>query len=75
MILKNRDLDELEELFEKFDAECSGEFVSIENEHIPVSIAKGYARYDSKKDTCFIDVFNKADDAMYDNKRKIKELV
>ena len=75
VILKNRDLDELEELFEKFDAECSGEFVSIENEHIPVSIAKGYARYDSKKDTCFIDVFNKADDAMYDNKRKIKELV
>ncbi len=75
VILKNRDLDDREELFARFDAECSGEFVSLENEKIPVSIAKGFARYDSKQDTCFIDVFNKADDAMYDNKRKIKELV
>ena len=43
-------------------------------ENIPISIAKGFARYDSEKDTNFIDVFNKADDAMYENKRKIKGL-
>lgn len=48
--------------------------MDTDKESIPVSIAKGFARYDSEKDTNFIDVFNKADDAMYENKRKIKGL-
>jgi hypothetical protein len=46
--------------------------VDTDKESIPISIAKGFARYDSGKDTNFIDVFNKGDDAMYENKRKIK---
>ena len=39
------------------------------------SIAKGFVRYDAKKDASFIDVFNRADDAMYENKRMMKGLV
>ena len=74
VILQNRDLDELPQLLEMFDAECSNELVVAEKEEIPVSIAKGFARYDSEKDQNFIDVFNKADDAMYENKREIKGL-
>ena len=74
VILQNRDLDNLEELLKKFDEECLNESVATDEENIPVSIAKGFARYDSKKDTSFIDVFNRADDAMYENKREIKGL-
>ena len=74
VILQNRDLDEMEELFMKFDEECRNESIETEKENIPVSIAKGFARYDSKKDSNFIDVFNRADDAMYENKREIKGL-
>ena len=73
-ILQNRDLDDLQELLKKFDEECRNALVTTEKENIPVSIAKGFAKYDSEKDKNFIDVFNKADDAMYENKRKIKGL-
>ena len=74
IILQNRDLDDLDRLVKQFDEECMGELVETDKENIPVSVAKGFARYDSSADTNFIDVFNKADDAMYENKRKIKGL-
>ena len=74
VILQNRDLEELEELIQKFDEECRNDSVVTDKENIPVSIAKGFAMYDSQKDSNFIDVFNRADDAMYENKRKIKGL-
>ena len=74
VILQNRDLDEKDVLLKIFDEECLSKSVDTDKESIPVSIAKGFARYDSEKDTNFIDVFNKADDAMYENKREIKGL-
>jgi diguanylate cyclase (GGDEF)-like protein len=74
VILQNRDLEEYKELLKKFDEECRNELVTTERETIPVSVAKGFARYDSGKDANFIDVFNRADDAMYENKREIKGL-
>ena len=73
-ILQNRDLEEYNELLDKFDEECLNEIVTTDHENIPVSIAKGFARYDCNVDKSFIDVFNKADDAMYENKREIKGL-
>ena len=74
VILQNRDLEDLEELLRKFDAECANESVRVDEKVIPLSIAKGFARYDSDKDLSFSDVFNRADDAMYENKRKIKSV-
>ena len=74
VILQNRDLDDVNELLKIFDEECLNKSVDTDKESIPVSIAKGFARYDSEKDTNFMDVFNGADDAMYENKRKIKGL-
>ncbi|MBE7019225.1 MAG: diguanylate cyclase [Ruminococcaceae bacterium] len=74
VILQNRDLDDVEELLKIFDEECLSKSVDTDKESIPVSIAKGFARYDFGKDTNFMDVFNRADDAMYENKRKIKGL-
>ena len=74
VILQNRDLEEYKDLLEIFDKECRDEIVVAEKENIPISIAKGFAGYDPEKDTNFMDVFNRADDAMYENKRKIKRL-
>ena len=74
VILKNRDLDEKDALLKIFDEECLNKSVDTDKESIPVSIAKGFARFDSKKDSNFVDVFNRADDAMYENKRIIKGL-
>ena len=59
----------------KLDAEFENEFITAGGDNIPVSVAKGFARYDSKTDSKFVDVFNKADDAMYGNKRKTKGTV
>ncbi len=74
VILQNRDLEDLEDLLEKFDAECINESLQADGEKIPISIAKGFARFDSSRDLSFADVFNRADDAMYENKREIKGL-
>ena len=74
VILQNRDLDDMEELLGKFDEDCLNKSVVAGEEKIPVSIAKGFARYDSGKDLSFVDLFNRADDAMYENKREIKGL-
>ena len=74
VILQNRDLEELELLLKKFDTECNNESVELEDKKIPVSIAKGFAKFDAEKDSEFVDVFNRADDAMYENKRVMKGL-
>ena len=72
VILQNRDLQELEELIKKFDDECENKSVTTDKDNIPISIAKGFARFDSDKDSSFAEVFNRADDAMYENKREMK---
>ena len=72
VILQNNDLNALEELIVKFDSECANTFVKTDAAEIPVSIAKGFAGYDSSRDTQFADVFNRADDAMYENTRGMK---
>ena len=71
-VLKNSDLENCEELFVQLDNECAKTFIDG-NENIPVSIARGFARFDKDKDSCFTDVFKRADEAMYENKRKSKE--
>ena len=74
VILQNRDLEDLKKLIKTFDEECLNKLVETEKENIPVSVAKGIAIYNSQTDKNFMDVFNRADDAMYENKRKIKGL-
>jgi diguanylate cyclase (GGDEF)-like protein len=75
VILRNRDYDDVKLLLKNFDEECRNKSIDTDKESIPVSVAKGFAIYDPDNDTNFIDVFNKADDAMYENKRKIKNQI
>ena len=71
-VLQNRDMEEYEELLMRFDSTCANSFIEKEVVQIPISVAKGIAWFDSKKDSNFVDVFKRADDAMYENKRKMK---
>ena len=73
VVLRNRDLEDCEKLFVQLDLECAKTFVEKRG-NIPISIARGFARYDLDKDLNFNDVFKRADNAMYENKRKSKEI-
>ena len=73
-VLRHGDLEDCEKLFIQLDLECANTFVEKKSK-IPISIARGFARFDSDKDMHFNDVFNRADYAMYENKRKSKEVI
>ena len=74
VILQNRDLEEYEKLIEKLEADCAGAYITTDtDEKLPISIAKGFSTYDPATDTKFADVFNRADNEMYKNKRLMKE--
>ena len=72
VILQNSDLKNCEDLIAKFDSECASVSVKTDEADVDVSVAKGLAMYDPDRDSQFMDVFNRADDAMYDNKRSMK---
>ena len=72
VILRNTDLENREELVVKFDLECANISVQTDGTDIAISVAKGLAMYDSARDSQFLDVFNRADTAMYENKSGIK---
>lgn len=72
VILQNRDLTDIKMLFEHLDAICETVCIDKNNVKIPISIAKGFAEFDSDKDTEFSDVFERADSEMYINKKAMK---
>ena len=74
VILQNNDFENRESLFEQFKSNCANTFIEEGNVKIPIRIAWGFAKFDSSVDTNFTDVFKRADDAMYENKRKTKEI-
>jgi diguanylate cyclase (GGDEF)-like protein len=70
-ILKKKDLENCEELFASLDAVCENTIIEGKDK-IHISIARGFAMFELDKDFCFNDVFKRADNAMYENKRKNK---
>lgn len=72
-ILKKKDLDNCEELFESLDEVCENTIIEGKDK-IHISIARGFAMFEPDKDFCFNDVFKRADNAMYENKRKNKKI-
>ena len=73
VILRQNDLDSYEELFARLDATCESTIID-EKAKISISIARGFAMFDPDNDLCFNDVFKRADNAMYENKRKNKKI-
>ena len=71
-ILQNSDFENRERLFLQLESDCANTFVEEGGVKIPVRIAWGFAGFDFAKDMNFTDVFKRADDAMYEHKRKTK---
>ena len=71
-VLQHKDLEACEKLFVQLDLKCAETFID-EKDEISISIARGFARFDPDRDLCFHDVFKRADNAMYEHKRKSKE--
>ncbi len=72
--LRGEDYDNSEKLITEFNERIID---SINNQKLPqyerISAAIGYAEYDPKVDTCVDDVFNRADQKMYQRKHEMKE--
>jgi len=72
VVLTGEDLEYRNELMDELNHRCSNGCVRADGEILRFSIAKGIAFFDKEYDEKYIDVFNRADDAMYEDKRNIK---
>jgi methyl-accepting chemotaxis protein len=71
VVLQDKDLESCNDLFALLHAQCQATFING-NASIPLTIAIGFARFDPNRDTRFADVCERADGAMYENKRIAK---
>ena len=73
VILKGKDYLNVDKLIKEFNTKIEelGEDDELSQAE-KVSAAIGYSQYNAKKDKCVDDVFKRADKAMYDRKREMK---
>lgn len=70
VLLTNVDKDATMTLFNSFESELKDYNDNKNKLPFKVYASKGIAFYDSKVDTCYVDVFNRADENMYQNKKE-----
>lgn len=73
VILKDTDYNNYRILLERMDEACSKDYITVCENRIPVSIARGVSLFNSSIDRVYEDVFSKADRAMYLHKEKCKQ--
>lgn len=73
IILLNEDYEQSHSLLLQLDAVCATACISLDAHSIPISLARGIARFDPSIDRTYEDVFAKADHAMYINKEESKK--
>jgi diguanylate cyclase (GGDEF)-like protein len=71
VVLQNTDLENYGELTEILNSKFQSTFID-ENKRISIDIASGFAGYEPNRDLSFVDVFRRADETMYRNKRTSK---
>ena len=72
IILKGDELANCRNIIDEVDNALAKDYINVNNDRIPVSVARGVYVFDSNVDKNFADVFEKADRAMYINKRDMK---
>ena len=72
VILKDSDYKEYRSLLDKFDEACSRDYITVCENRISASIARGVALFNPEVDRVYEDVFANADHAMYLNKNESK---
>ena len=73
VILKGSDYENYRALLVSFDDTCSNDYISVYENKLPISIARGVSIYNPEIDVVYEDVFAKADHAMYLNKQETKQ--
>ena len=74
VVLLGEDFEKREELLREFEQEQAAVSASAQNQWEKVSIASGIAVYDPETDHSIKNLFGRADQLMYENKRARKEL-
>lgn len=72
VFLQGQDLENYHTLIEQLDAACAEDYITVDDEKLPISVARGVALYDPQVDRVYDDVFVKADQAMYLHKSSQK---
>lgn len=72
VVLKGKDLERYRALIEKMDIAFSADYITVNDEIVPVSIARGVSIFDRSIDNVYTDVFAKADHEMYIHKELMK---
>lgn len=74
IILKDDDYKDYHSLLVKLDEACSKDYITVCENRIPISVARGVATFNPEVDRIYEDVFAKADHAMYLNKEERKSV-
>ena len=72
VVLRGKDLERHHALIEKMEESFSADYITVNEEIVPVSIARGVSVFDPAIDCIYTDVFVKADQAMYMNKEDMR---
>ena len=72
IILKGTDYDNYRSLLVRLDEACAEDGISVNDDTLPVSLARGVSIFDNEIDCVYEDVFAKADHAMYLHKEQSK---
>jgi diguanylate cyclase (GGDEF)-like protein len=72
VIIENEDDQIVKQLIDDYDILIQNSYLDLPNLKHKIEIAYGYSKFNFATDTCFEDVFNRADALMYYHKRKLK---
>lgn len=72
VVLTGKDYDNYRNALSRLDEACAQDYITVCENRIPVSLARGVALFDPAIDRVYRDVFAKADHAMYLHKEESK---
>jgi diguanylate cyclase (GGDEF)-like protein len=73
VIIENETDENLEQLISDYNSIIKNYYIDLPDLKYKIEIAYGYTKFDFATDTCFEDVFNRADMLMYKCKKQLKE--
>ena len=63
----------MDKLIKAYDALIKDCYIDCPSKRHYIDVAYGHTKYDPSIDTCYEDVFNRADSIMYQMKKELKE--
>ena len=73
IIVENQTDEAIEKSLNEYNDLVKDCYLELPDMKHNIVIAYGYTKFDNSMDTCFEDVFNRADSLMYKHKRQLKE--